>query len=241
MRSEAARRTMGDPPAYGRAVAVLPPGVCTRTFHPRPRDEALAERLGLSPGAVRVLYVGRVSVEKNLPLLVDIWRGCDVRLRREKIACELVVVGDGPYRRDMERALIGTRARFLGVRTGEELAAIYTLCDLFAFPSTTDTLGQVVLEAQASGLPVLVSERGGPASVVRNGDTGLVLRAEDGQAWAEAIVGLARAPNERRRLGAAAAKHARTFDIGTMFDVFWNAHLNAVSAMHSAAPPTPAP
>jgi glycosyltransferase involved in cell wall biosynthesis len=226
LRSEAALGTLGDPPIYRGPVEVIPPGVCTRTFHPRAPDESLAGRLALAPGAMRVLYVGRVSVEKNLPFLVRVWKEVDARLSPRPV--ELVVVGDGPYHEPMRRALAGARVKFLGMRTGEELARIYTLCDLFVFPSTTDTLGQVVLEAQASALPAIVSDRGGPASVVRHNETGLVLRADDLPAWVDAVVRLGSDEALRRRLGAAGAERAKSLGVERMFDAFRESHARLV-------------
>ncbi|MEM1072392.1 MAG: glycosyltransferase, partial [Planctomycetota bacterium] len=166
----------------------LQPGVDTDTFNVRFRDESYFPGLG-DEGAlhkaagtkdtVRALFVGRVSVEKNLPLLVKVWKQVDKRCKERGLDAELVVVGDGPYRKEMQRELKHTNARFLGFRHGEELSTIYASSDLFVFPSTTDTLGQVVMEAEASGLPVLVTDKGGPQEVVKHGETGFVLPSTD--------------------------------------------------------------
>ncbi len=200
----------------GRIVA-LKPGIDLEAFHIRHRDDGIWSRLGLPPGP-KVLYVGRVSVEKGLPLLARAWMMAPTR------DAMLVVVGDGPYRARMERELEGRRAAFLGFRHGAELSAIYAASDLFAFPSATDTLGQVVMEAQSSGLPALVTDVGGPQSVVQEGVTGRILPAHDPRAWAAALEGLIADASARARMGAAAHGAMRGMSIQSSFEHFWAVH-----------------
>jgi glycosyltransferase involved in cell wall biosynthesis/predicted metal-dependent phosphoesterase TrpH len=240
----------------------LRPGIMIDQFHPRFTTPGLFERLEnqrvLGPsrdasgdasrdasgsgdtqatrggdGVVRVVYAGRVSVEKNLPALVDVWKAADAILMQRGVRAELVVVGDGPYRADMERALRATRARFLGFRHGEELARIYASCDLFAFPSLTDTLGQVVMESQASGMPVLVADQGGPKEVVRDGATGFVLPtvasggaepALDQRQWVERIVALVCDERTRVRMGEAAHQSMQSYSMDASFEHYWRVH-----------------
>ncbi|CAG0963857.1 phosphatidylinositol alpha 1,6-mannosyltransferase [Phycisphaerales bacterium] len=205
----------------------LKPGIMTGAFHPCHRDEFLLERMGSPRGCVRVLSVGRVSVEKNLPLLTRVWIEADRWLRASGIPAELVVVGDGPYRAEMEMSLRRTRSRFLGFRYGEELSRVYASCDLFVFPSVTDTLGQVVMEAQASGIPVLVSDEGGPKEVVEEGRTGHVITAADAQAWTSRIVDLCRDHRRRREMGRSAHEAMQAFSMDRSFEHFWRVHEDA--------------
>jgi len=208
----------------------LLPGVDTDAFHPRHRDEALWDRLAVPRSAVKVLSVGRVSVEKNLPLLARAWPAARAQARTHGIDARLIVVGDGPYRASMEADLGPpdlSGAHFLGFRRGLELSAIYATSDFFVFPSATDTLGQVAMESQASGLPVLVSDRGGPKEVVRHGQTGLVLSAEDAGAWAEAMGRLLTDAGGRARMGAAGHEAMRTRSFAHSFEDFWRAHERA--------------
>lgn len=202
----------------------LRPGIDTGTFNVAHRDEGIWARV--TPGSrarVRVLYVGRVSIEKNLPLLTRVW----ARLAPDLPDAELVVVGDGPYRAGMQAALAGARASFLGFRHASELSAIYATSDVFVFPSTTDTLGQVVMEAQSSGLPVLVSDQGGPREVVREGETGHVLPAADARAWETALAALCRDGARRAAMGRAAHEAMSGFTIRRSFDHFWEVHADA--------------
>lgn len=209
----------------------LRPGIDVEAFHPRYREAELWGRFaGVGAGSVKVLYAGRVSVEKNLPMLAGVWKRVRGVCRERGLDAELIVVGDGPYRAAMERELAGAGAHFLGFRHGEELSAIYASSDLFAFPSTTDTLGQVVMEAQSSGLPVLVTDEGGPKEVVSDRVTGLVLPARDGGRWAGAIVGLVEDAARRRAMGAAAHEAMRGMSIGASFEAFWETHRSVLRA-----------
>jgi glycosyltransferase involved in cell wall biosynthesis len=202
-------------------VATLPAGIDTVAFHPRHRDPALWRRLVVRTESVKVLYVGRISVEKNMPTLARVWP--EVRRRATARGCDadLIVVGDGPYREPMERELGGVH--FLGFRHGPELSAIYASADLFVFPSVTDTLGQAVMEAQASGVPAIVSDRGGPKETVLDGTTGWVLPDEP-RAWTESIAGLVADPARRVAFGAAAHAAMRPRTFAASFEHFWSEH-----------------
>ncbi|MFO0830533.1 MAG: glycosyltransferase family 1 protein [Phycisphaerales bacterium] len=202
----------------------LRPGIRVEEFHPRFHDASAWERAGSPAGAVRLIYVGRVSVEKNLPMLTRVWREADRQLRAQGVSAELNIIGDGPYRAQMQEELRGTRARFLGFRYGAELSALYAGAHLFVFPSTTDTLGQVVMESQASGMPVLVTDQGGPKEVVRNGETGFVLPAHDERAWASRIVCLAGDDALRSRMGLAAHAFMQEYSMQRSFEHFWEVH-----------------
>ncbi|KAG0658687.1 hypothetical protein C6P46_005683 [Rhodotorula mucilaginosa] len=134
------------------------------------------------PSKLVVLYVGRISWEKNLRLLIEAFRGLQhPDLATNRPACQLVFVGDGPARAEAESlcAKYELGALFLGFRKGEQLAAAYASADIFAFPSFTETFGQVVSEAQASGLPVVGLRAEGVSDLVEHGRTGLLLDLND--------------------------------------------------------------
>jgi glycosyltransferase involved in cell wall biosynthesis/predicted metal-dependent phosphoesterase TrpH len=172
-------------------------GVDLQRFSPAKREE------GMFPGEINVLYAGRLSVEKGIDLLADAFlaaRARDPRLR-------LVLAGGGPDEVAL-RMRVGEAATFLGWLEDEELARAYASADMFLFASRTDTFGQVILEAQASGLPVLAVGEGGPAELVDNGRTGL-LRPADADSLGIALLELASDPGRRARLGAAAVEAAR--------------------------------
>lgn len=213
-------------------VVRLLPGIDTGVFSTRYRDETgalwrslRAEGLDVRDGSAKALYVGRVSVEKNLPLLTRVWPGVRAACAARGVDAQLLVVGDGPYRVRMSEELAGRGVVFLGFRHGEELSRIYATSGVFVFPSTTDTLGQVVMEAQCAGLPVIVTDKGGPSEVVSEGRTGFVLPDEgaDGT-WIETIAGLLCDEGRRRNMGLAGAELMSFFTIENSFKHFWSVH-----------------
>ena len=184
-------------------MGVFSRGVDARRFSPEHRRES---------SGTTVLYVGRVSVEKNLPLLARIFRRHgDARLQ---------VVGDGPFRRRMEQE--APAANFTGFLAGLELSRAYASADLFAFPSETDTFGNVVLEAMSSGLPVVVTDKMGPRELVDHGSNGFI--ASDDREFESCLNRLIRDPELRRTMGARSRQMAleRTWDavFGSLFDCY---------------------
>src|SRR5207249_2502434 len=157
-------------------IRTLAPALDTDRFKPGPHDDALLRSHGVRESR-RLLYLGRLSAEKNLPLLVEIFQ----RLCRRRGDTALLIAGQGPYLATMQRELAKLPAHFVGRLHDEPLPHIFRSCDLFAFPSRTDTLGQAVMEAQACGLPAMVSGEGGPREIVLDGMTGLVLHTMDAE------------------------------------------------------------
>ncbi len=155
------------------------------------------------PGEIKVLYAGRISEEKGIRLLADAFlvaAADDPRLH-------LLLAGGGPDE-DRIRGQLGDRATFLGWLDGDDLAEAYASSDIFCFPSSTDTFGQVVVEASASGLPVVAVNRGGPRSLVQHEVTGLLCEPEP-SVLAGAIRRLADAPGFASDLGSAGIRSAR--------------------------------
>lgn len=192
---------------------ILKNGVDTDLFRPDRRDEALRETLGGGAGRTLILYAGRVSREKGLERLTVGYRA--LRARRDDV--QLVVAGDGPYRADLEAALGGT-ATFTGFLRGEELARTVASCDVMAFPSTTDTLGRAVAEAQAAGLPAVVFGEGGPRECLRPGISGYVAEAGDEAGFWARIEELVDDPAGRARMGRAASAFALTLSWDNVLD-----------------------
>lgn len=214
-------------------------GVDLSRFSPAFADRAIWTRLLPHAPAhhKRLLYVGRVSREKNTLLMAHIWR----HLRAAGDALRLVIVGDGPAAGELRAALGEDRVHFLGPRFGGELAALYASADLLLFPSRTDTLGQVVLEAQASGLPAMVSTEGGPAGVIRDQrhprPTGLALPAcseADARQWAAAAASLLADEPRRAAMAAAAAEHMADRSIMASFNSLWSLHQRGLERLRQA-------
>jgi glycosyltransferase involved in cell wall biosynthesis len=225
-RSSAYHRPLHDLGVYNDRLATTLPGIDTGTFHPRHRDAGLFERLNI-PQPRRLLYVGRISAEKNLPLLAEAF----LRLCRTRRDTALIVAGDGPYLPALRSRLKEVPAYFLGYQSDAQLGPLYASADLFIFPSHTDTLGQVVLEAQASGLPALVSDEGGPREMIDDGVTGLVLAGDDPALWSQAIDDLLADEPRRQRMGRVAPQRIERYSLEQTFDAWWSEHLAAIRAV----------
>ncbi|HZL47904.1 MAG TPA: glycosyltransferase [Solirubrobacteraceae bacterium] len=173
-------------------------GVDTSRFDPSLRDPTL-----LPQGKLNVLYSGRITREKGVDLLADAF----LLARTREPRLHLVLAGGGPEQERLAERL-GAHATFLGWLSGEELARAYASADMFLFPSATDTFGQVILEAQASGLPVVAVAEGGPLSLIEDRVTGLLCPA-DAPALADALLELASSPLLRGSLSRAALHSVR--------------------------------
>ncbi len=177
-------------------------GVDTERFSPTHRCP------GLLPGPFNVLYVGRLSREKGLDLLSEAF----LMARQRDPRLHLTLVGRGPEEQEL-RERLGDTATFLGWLQGEQLARVYASADAFLFASTTDTFGQVILEAHASGLPVLAVNAGGPTDLIEDGRSGCLV-SPDPQSLADALRRLAQRDVLRRQLAtrALAAARKRTWE-----------------------------
>jgi len=196
---------------------ILPRGLDTELFHPTRRDPAFFEKFGATNGQVRLLYVGRVSREKDLDLLAEAYR----RLRDEGLSIQLFIVGQGPYSQALSDSL--PEAFFTGYLTGKDLAAAYASADIFVFPSTTDTFGNVIIEAQASGVPVVVSDSGGPKELVENNQNGVITKSHDADDLTRAIRELVLDSNRRRQMGSHARESVINRTWPNAFRKFWAA------------------
>ena len=194
---------------------IFPRGLDTQLFHPTRRNSRFFEKFGAKNGQIRLLYVGRVSREKDLDLLAEAYR----RLRDEGLSIQLCVVGHGPYSREFSESL--PEALFTGYLTGEELAAAYASADIFVFPSTTDTFGNVIIEAQASGVPVIVSDSGGPKELVENDRNGLITKSHNVEDLTRAIRELVADPERRKRMGNFARESVIDLTWPNAFRKFW--------------------
>jgi glycosyltransferase involved in cell wall biosynthesis len=197
-------------------VRVLGHGVDTELFHPRRRRTDFWSRWGIE-GGFHFLYAGRLSREKNLDLLFEAFQ----QIKADRPDVNLLVAGSGPLAAELEQRWGPRGVVFTGWLTGEELATAYASADAFVFPSTTDTFGNAVLEAQASGLPAIVSHRGGPQEIVRRHDSGLVVNVSHPSALADAMRLLASGAG-LERLKRRALENARENSWEKIFETFWS-------------------
>lgn len=188
------RATQNELERHGfRRVKVWSRGVNAERFHPRQRDAAWRRRLtGGHPDAPLLLFAGRLAPEKRIdwlrPVLDTIPRA------------RLAIVGDGPGRPALERIFSDGRTVFTGYLRGDDLARAYAAADVFVFPGANETFGNVVLEAMASGLPVVAARSGGVLDFVTDHVSGLLFNAEDNQALVEAVRAIVTQEDLARRL-----------------------------------------
>ncbi len=213
--SEQYRTSWMDRGIDGGKIRIMPRGLDTDLFHPDKRTKDYWLKRGARPGELVMLYVGRVSVEKNL----DVFAAAHDRARAAGVPVRAAIVGDGVYLKTMQRLL--PDACFTGYLAGEELARAYASADLFVFPSISDTFGNVVIESQACGLPIIVSDQKGPQELVENGVTGLITRGLDAEDVAAAIIRLGRDPALRARIGEAARRAVETRSWAGAAEKFW--------------------
>lgn len=197
-------------------VCTYPRGVDIEKFSPEKRSARFRVRHRIADKTA-ALYAGRLSKEKDLDVLCRAFR----RLHIKHPQTALVVVGDGPYRQEMEEALSGTCTVFTGYLSGEALSEAFASCDFLVFPSTTDTFGNVVLEAQASGIPVVVSDRGGPRENVIPGRTGWIFSGRDEESLLERMEWMCLNGERRREMGRQARRSMETRSFQRAFQAMW--------------------
>jgi phosphatidylinositol alpha 1,6-mannosyltransferase len=205
----------------GRPCYPMPRGVDAQLFHPRRRNRSADDRdhvLG---------FVGRLSIEKNVTLLARVQ---DELERMGHRSFRFLIVGHGAEEAWLRERL--PRAEIPGVLHGEELATAYANMDLFVFPSHTDTFGNVVLEALASGVPAIVTPDGGPCTIVREGKTGRIVNDAD---FAAAVSSVLRDPGKLAQMRHAARAYALTAGWDSVFEGVYAGYETIFPAQSEAA------
>jgi glycosyltransferase involved in cell wall biosynthesis len=210
---------MGVPPAR---IHKLPRGVDLDFFRPDLRDPSVWARFGIPVDGLKLLYVGRVSREKNLAVLAEAF----LRALESRPDLRLVVVGDGPYLEELKVTLAACgRAHFTGVLRDGTLARAFASADLFVFPSLADTFGNSVVEALASGVPCLVSDAGGPCEIVVPGVCGAVFLHEEPDALHQGILALVNDPARLEAWREPARARAAQFAYEVAANAFWDLYV----------------
>lgn len=179
-----------------------PRGIDAARFAPDKRSAAWRARYGIGTEELVILHVSRLVREKRLDTLTK-------ALKQVAQPHRVVIVGEGPDRDFVQREL--PHAIFTGFLEGEELATAYASCDIFVFPSDSESFGNVTLEAMASGLACVCADATGSRSLVAPGETGLLAHADDAEGFARHIAALAQDGGLRRRMGEAARARALSF------------------------------
>lgn len=220
-------------------LALLARGVNSQQFHPGRRCDALRASWGLGPDDLALLYVGRLAAEKNLGLLVQTFN--TLRQRHPQRRLRLILVGDGPLRAQLQERL--PDALFCGMQQGEALARHYASGDLFLFPSLSETFGNVVLEALASGLAVVAFDQAAAAQHILHRYNGMLARPGDAQGFDDAAAELLAETELLRHVRLNARRHAAPLSWDAivssferhLFDVL-QAQVTPVSAASSVPP-----
>lgn len=187
-------------------VGILARGVDTQLFTPERRDPALRRAWNAGPDTVVILSVGRLAAEKNLGLLHTAWRVAQAKGKAAGLDVKLVVVGDGPLRNELRAQWDGVI--FTGLQRAEELATTYASADIFAFPSLTETFGNVVPEAMASGLALVAFDCAAASELVHSGFNGQLAHCKDPGLFVQCVCTLAEATQFRASLGRQARETA---------------------------------
>lgn len=192
--------------------AILGRGVDTGLFSPERRSSQLREQWGVDENTPVVIYVGRIASEKNIPLCVEAFNA----MKQVRPDLKFVLVGDGPERKRLEQQ--HPDFYFCGLRRGEDLAAHYASADLFLFGSVTETFGNVVTEAMASGIPALAFNYAAPQQYITSGQNGITVPFGDERAFVDAAADLAGNVPAWKTMGEAARKTALTISWDAVID-----------------------
>jgi glycosyltransferase involved in cell wall biosynthesis len=193
-------------------VHLWPRGVDADLFDPARRSQELRSEWGLEDRQLAILYVGRLAPEKNVQLVMHSYSA----IQADVPSARLIWVGSGPEERRLARSC--PDCIFAGPRTGEDLARHYASADLFLFPSLTETFGNVVLEAMASGLPVVAYRDAAAAELITSGRDGRTVRPGNMIDFIATAQELASSRDTRCRLGRAARERALQHDWPHLID-----------------------
>jgi glycosyltransferase involved in cell wall biosynthesis len=198
-------------------VMLLARGVDSELYSPTRRSDALRQQWGLGPADLVAIYVGRVAGEKNIPLAIEAFEAMKCRLPAGT-GSRLVIVGDGPARPGLEAR--HPEHVYAGMKRGDELATHYASGDVFLFPSTTETFGNVVTEAMASGLCVVAYDYAAPQQFIRTGENGVTAAFGDAAGFIAAAERVAADPPAARRMGEAARQTVAALSWHAVIDRF---------------------
>ncbi len=190
-------------------------GLDQKRFDPLKRNTALIQEITKNDKP-NVLYASRLVMEKNVDVLSKLYQ----LIKKDGDQVNLIIVGDGAARKDLEKKMPG--AFFLGNKNHQELAIIYASCDVFFFPSTTETFGNVIPEAMASGIPCILSNEGGHVSYVEQGKTALLCSPDDAKCCWEAIQSLIHNSDLKKEIVANALKFTKTLNWENLVDQYFD-------------------
>ncbi len=207
---------------------LLPSGTDTESFNPaHARARCIWTDYGIGEERIVLLYVGRLNIEKNLLFLVERFKELCATTDK-KLA--LVLIGEGEYEKYAPKWR-DQHIHHIGVKKGKKLSQLYASSDLFVSASVTETLGQTVMEAQASGIPAVVSDQGGVTETVMDGETGFTLAVDTPATWVEKLHLLVEDHELRKKMGEAAHTRMQSASILKSCETFFQKHKDAVNTL----------
>ncbi len=202
-------------------------GTDTNNFNPSYKNQEIWAKYSIDENAIKMLYVGRMSIEKNFPWLIQFYKRHYEYFKEKNVV--LVVVGHGKMLKEAEK-FKKQGINMLGIKHVPELSSIYASSDFFITPSVTETLGQVVLEAMACGLPCVVTNKGGPTKLINvQSENGFVLEPQEDGLWLDAAQQLIASQELRQKMGMNSFESIKNFSIAATFESFWNIHQDIFS------------
>ncbi len=195
-------------------LSLFPRGVDTSQFNPRRRCQKLRTQWGLEKDTLACLYVGRVASEKNLPLAIESYHA----IKKIRPDSRFIIIGDGPLYEPLRKQY--PEIIFCGIQLGHELARHYASADLFLFPSETETFGNVVLEAMASGLAVVAFNYAAARMHITHAGNGLCVPVGDKEAFVSSALELAADSEQLLFLRSQAGRYAEKIDWQQLFTIF---------------------
>ncbi len=203
-------------------IEYLPHGVDTEVFNPKFRSVEWKEKLGIE-NKFALLYAGRLVWEKDLATLADTYK----ILSSQRNDISFIIAGDGPIKEELKNLM--PNAIFLGHLSGNDLSTVYASSDIFVFPSTTETFGNVTVEAMASGIPPICVREGGAYGIIKEGVTGLIAEPKNPYDLADKINRLLDDPVLRIRIAIAAFKFAQEQTWDKILDKLFDSYLNVIN------------
>jgi len=206
-------------------------GVDCQLFTPEKRHSNVRERYGINE-PILLLYVGRIAPEKDIHTLSAIMRTLPESAKKR---VHWLVVGDGPLLPEL-RGQVPSNVTFTGYKQGDELAQLYASADIFVFPSSTETFGNVVLEAMASGLPVIAANAGGVKEIVVPNHTGVLCEPGHPESFVREICNYIDSPQRLASLGIEARQVALTRSWEAIFDELLGNYLQIIDSHRIGSP-----